>query len=118
MTRRGTDTTANGVADVVQRPGGSSVVPVWCAAWALPRAVRDRYRHEFVAELYGMDRARQLRHLGGVLVTIGALRRAVASTPTDDEETAMHHRPFLCTLNVHHVWRTFSTDPDPRVVAA
>ena len=44
------------------------------ATRVLPGATRDRYRQEFVAELYGLARTRQLRHAAGVLSRSWALR--------------------------------------------
>jgi hypothetical protein len=51
------------------------------ATRVLPDATRDRYRQEFLAELYGLGRARQLRHALGVLSRCWALRDAI-NTPS------------------------------------
>jgi hypothetical protein len=52
------------------------------ATRALPVATRERYRQEFLAELYGLGRARQLRHAFGVLSRCWALRAAL-NTPSE-----------------------------------
>jgi hypothetical protein len=52
------------------------------ATRVLPGAIRDRYRKEFLAELYGLGRARQLRHAAGVLSRSWALRAAI-NTPSE-----------------------------------
>jgi hypothetical protein len=43
----------------------------------LPDATQDRYRQEYLAELYGLSRTRQLRHAFGVLSRSWALRVAI-----------------------------------------
>jgi hypothetical protein len=50
---------------------------VQVATRVLPDASLDRYRQEFLAELYGLGRARQLRHAFGVLSRCWALRAAI-----------------------------------------
>src|SRR5215469_7602835 len=48
----------------------------------VPVASRGRYRQEFLAELHGLRRARQLRHAVGVLSRSRALRAAL-NTPSE-----------------------------------
>jgi hypothetical protein len=43
----------------------------------LPDATQDRYRQEYLAELYGLSRTRQLRHALRVLSRSWALRAAI-----------------------------------------
>jgi len=87
---------------------------VQVATRVLPGATRDRYRQEFLAELYGLSRARQLRHAVGVLSRSWALRAAI-NTPSDaaaaDMEIvfARHRRPLFCLLNRHR-WETFRSE--------
>jgi hypothetical protein len=87
---------------------------VQVATRVLPGATRDRYRQEFLAELYGLGRARQLRHAFGVLSRCWALRAAI-NTPSDAAAADMelvfprHRRPLLCLLNRHR-WETFRTE--------
>lgn len=100
--------------DAVSRPAFWSVLLVRLASEVLPRSVRPRYQREFVAELYGMDRSRQLRHAGGVLFSVWALHRAVTHKASEIEEAEMKRRPLMCTINVHHVWRKFSTEDGVR----
>jgi hypothetical protein len=81
------------------------------AAHLLPDSpARDRYRQEFVAELYGMRRGRQVRHALGVLSRSFALRRAVTGAPTslasEVAVTALARKnPLRCRLNIRHKWQ-------------
>lgn len=59
------------------RPAWWARLAVRLAARPLPAAHRDRYRREFLAELYGMTPAEQLRHASGVVARAWALRLAV-----------------------------------------
>jgi hypothetical protein len=52
---------------------------VQVATRVLPVRTRERYRQEFLAELYGLGRARQLRHAFGVLSRCWALRAAISA---------------------------------------
>lgn len=54
---------------------------VQVATRVLPGSTRDRYRQEFLAELHGLGRARQLRHAVGVLSRCWALRAAISTPP-------------------------------------
>src|SRR5262245_33655717 len=87
---------------------------VQVATRVLPVATRERYRQEFLAELYGLSRARQLRHAFGVLSRSWALRAAI-NTPSDATAADMelvfprHRRPLPCWLNRHR-WETFRTE--------
>ena len=84
------------------------------AVRVLPGATRDRYRHEFLAELYGLGRSRQLRHAFAVLSRSWALRAAI-NTPSDAAAADMelvfprHRRPLFCLLNRHR-WETLRTE--------
>src|SRR5215471_2624227 len=88
---------------------------VQAATRVLPGATRDRYRQEFLAELHGLGRARQLRHAAGVLSRCWALRAAI-NTPSDAAAADMeivfprHRRPLLCRLNLRHRWVTVRTE--------
>jgi hypothetical protein len=55
---------------------------VRAAVRVVPVASRGRYRQEFLAELYGLGRVRQLRHAAGVLSRSWALRTAL-NTPSE-----------------------------------
>jgi hypothetical protein len=87
---------------------------VQAATRVLPGATRDRYRQEFLAELYGLGRARQLRYALGVLSRCWALRAAI-NTPSDATAADMelvfprHRRPLPCRLNRHR-WETLRTE--------
>lgn len=54
---------------------------VGVATRVLPGSTRNRYRQEFVAELHGLGRGRQLRHAIGVLSRSWALRAAISTPP-------------------------------------
>jgi hypothetical protein len=90
------------------------------SARALPRGpIRERYREEFLAELHGMTRRRQTRHSAGILSRAWALRMAVTTQGrlaggTEDVTTRTSTRPLLCRLNLHHAWRTRSTEDGAR----
>jgi hypothetical protein len=83
-----------------------------------PGHVRDRYRREFLAELYGMSRLRQLRHATSLLTRAFALRSAVDRDrqPSTWESamaipTAVPRKPLLCRLHLHHRW-VLRVNPD------
>jgi hypothetical protein len=105
--------------------------PVTAAAWwpagmvrlaarALPKgAVRDRYRAEFLAELYGLRRWQQTRDAIGVLSCALALRTAVTSQQhlsggLDNMTSKTKTRPLLCRLNLHHEWKRRTTEDGAR----
>jgi hypothetical protein len=76
--------------------------------------VRRRYHREFVGELHGLSRSRQLRYALAVLCTAPALRQAVqrgglvpAGVTVAPVKPA---RPMMCRLNLHHHWRRYSTE--------
>jgi hypothetical protein len=83
---------------------------VGMAVRALPNGLaRDRYRHEFLAELYGMSRGRQLRHVTHLLARSFALRAAVdhnrqPSTLELVMPVLSPRKPLFCRLNLHHKW--------------
>ena len=87
---------------------------VQAATRVLPGSTRERYRQEFLAELYGLGRTRQLRHAAGVLSRCWALRAAI-NTPSEAAAADMelvfprHRRPLFCRLNRHR-WETFRTE--------
>ncbi|WP_375425833.1 hypothetical protein [uncultured Friedmanniella sp.] len=71
----------------------------------LPAGQRERYAREFVAELHGMPRSRQLRHSLNVLACSWALRTALSTTnaPSPEETimTTTARRPWPCRLRRH-----------------
>jgi hypothetical protein len=90
------------------RPSRWSMRVTKAATLALPAGpVRDRYRRELVAELYGMTGRQQARQVLGVLVHAPALRSALADHDHGDQEVAMRHAPIRCRLGQHHYrWHT------------
>ncbi len=76
-------------------------------------SVRDRYKREFVAELYGMTRAQQTAHALQIVASSWSLRSAM-SHPQREGNTmlsVLRSKPLLCLLNVHHHWELQSS-PD------
>jgi hypothetical protein len=76
---------------------------------------RDRYRHELLAELYGMSSIQQLRHAGSVLTHCLALRSAIDTehqpAPSEVSMPALPPRTrILCRTGLHHAWQPRRTD--------
>lgn len=74
---------------------------------------RDRYRQEFLAELYLMRRGQQSAYALQVVAASWSLRSAV-TYPRHEERTMMNSlrgKPLLCLLNIRHHWETESS-PD------
>jgi hypothetical protein len=106
-------------SSALQRPAAWPSRVVRLAARMLPGgAVRDRYRAEFLAELWGMNRTRQASHALRVLLCVWALRMAVTNQgPVAAEEADMKtdvRKPLLCRLNLHHSWVRRSTEDGNR----
>jgi hypothetical protein len=86
------------------------------ATRALPKgAVRDRYRAEFLADLYGLTRWQQTRYALGILSCVRALRTAVTSKENlvrglDTMTSKTNNRPLFCRLNLHHEWKRRTTE--------
>jgi hypothetical protein len=80
---------------------------VGTAARALPRrADRERYRREFVAELYGLSPAEQARYAAGLLSQVLALRVALGSSsrPPELPMSTSIRAPFRCRVLGMHRW--------------
>jgi len=80
-----------------------------------PGSTQDRYRQEFLAELHGLGRARQLRHAAGVLSRSWALRAAIncpseAAAADTEIVSPRRQRPLSCRLNLRHRYATLRTD--------
>ena len=79
----------------------------------LPSIHQLRYEGEFIAELYGMAPAAQLRHGTQILARAWVLRSALNSAPATIGEDAVSNVPTVpltCRLNLRHKWRMVSTD--------
>jgi hypothetical protein len=90
------------------RGTGQAGQPTWWASWAvrsaslpLPSGHRYRYRQEFLAELYGMTPAKQLRHASGVLSRSWTLRAALAEPERLTRKEATMAKPWRCRLRIH-----------------
>ena len=73
-------------------------------------AVRERYRAEFISELYGLTAWQQLRHSLGVVAQSGSLRMAV----TDRGMLGWEGTPVMCRVRLHHQWRWQRTEDGGR----
>jgi hypothetical protein len=90
---------------------------VGLAVCLLPsRAARERYRAEFLAELYGLPAGQQLRYTAGIWAQILPLRAAVGSLP-DLAPAVPLGRWIQCHIARWHDWRTFQNDDGERYSA-
>ena len=103
---------------MVHRPPiGAARLMVATACWALPsRAARERYRAEFLAELYGLTASAQLRLTAGVWAEILPLRAALGSLP-ELAPAVSPRRWITCHILRWHDWRTYRTDDGERYSA-
>lgn len=89
------------------RPRAFPQLLLSAAARMLPGgSIRNRYRQEFAAELYGMPAARQRVYAWRVMLSSWSLRAAV-SNPQKARTTVLsllRRKPLLCLLNVKHHW--------------
>jgi len=77
------------------------------AARALRRpADRERYHHEFVAELHGLRPSQQARYVAGLLSQVLALRAALGtpSRPGEIPMSTSFRAPFRCRVLRLHRW--------------
>jgi hypothetical protein len=87
------------------------------------RCDRERYATEFLAELYGLEPAAQLRHTVGIVSQVVALRAALGASRSRGTagEAAMRptagSRCLRCRYLHWHHWQEFSTDDGARYVA-
>jgi hypothetical protein len=74
---------------------------------------RDRYRQEFLSELYGMSRGRQTVHAFQILASSWSLRSATRYPQREGNTmlSILRSKPPLCLLNIRHDWQTQSS-PD------
>lgn len=98
----------------LQRPALLPLFLIALAGRVLPGGSRrDRYRQEFLAELHGMTRGRQIAHALQIVASSWSLRSAT-SYPNREEQTmltALRSKPLLCLLNIRHRWEVQSS-PD------
>jgi hypothetical protein len=88
--------------DLPGRPQRGWVGVVGLATRALPSGpVRDRFRQELVAEMYGMDREAQRQHALSVLAHAWSLRAAVTDPRGATKEQIMK-KALRCRLGKHH----------------
>ena len=101
------------------RPSGVARAAVAVAVRALRTADdRERYRAEFLAELYDLEPGRQLRHSAGVLSRAFALRVALGASPRRAEDAmTLSITPvpsWRCWVLRWHTWVTRSTEDGGR----
>jgi len=107
---------SNSALPAVHRPAATALVLVRLGARLLPRAERQRYRWEFVADLRYLDRSHQLSYATGVLCTAWTLRQQLMKEPTmnDTTTTTTPAIPLLCRLNLHHRYHCEYTEDGRR----
>ena len=87
------------------------------ATLPLPRGVaRDRYRQEFLAELWGLPSREQAREAVSLLVHSPALWSAVRGDSGSLLEDTMTKKPLLCRLGLNHRWEAAQTSDGQRFV--
>ncbi len=92
-------------------PRRSASLAVRLSTHVLPAGqVRDRYQQELLAELYALDRPRQLRFAAGALSCARSLRRAVMEENDMARESALRTVPLHCRLHLWHRYRKASTE--------
>jgi hypothetical protein len=93
-------------------PRRSARLVVRVSTRALPAGpVRDRYRQELAAELYDLDRSRQLQFAAGVASRAWSLRKAVTQeNATADELAQPSGVPLSCRLRLRHRYHKASTE--------
>lgn len=73
---------------------------------------RERYRQEFLAELFGLNRISRICFVLGLVSTSFALRAALRDAPSVDGPISVApSKPVLCRTGLHHRWRTY-LNPD------
>lgn len=91
---------------------------VGLAVRALPAgAHRERYRQEFVADLYGLRSGRQMSYALGAVVAVFPLRVALERNSRAAWEVTVgprRRKPLLCLLNLRHRWVMQSTEDGGR----
>ena len=79
---------------------------------------RERYRAEFLAELYDLEPGRELRHSAGLLSRAFALRAALGASPRCAEDAMTLSitpvPPWRCRVLRWHTWVTRSTEDGGR----
>ena len=104
----------NRVAPTLRKPVWPASLLVSLGVRALPGGLRrDRYRQEFLAELYGMTAGRQIRHALQVVASSWSLRSATSNPNREGTTmlTTLRSKPLLCLLNIHHRYHLESS-PD------
>jgi hypothetical protein len=101
------------------RPSAVARAAVALAVRALRTADdRERYRAEFLAELYDLEPGREFRHSAGLLSRAFALRAALGASPRCAEDAMTLSitpvPPWRCRVLRWHTWVTRSTEDGGR----
>jgi hypothetical protein len=86
-------------------------VLVVLATWMLPAGHRDRYRHEFAAELHDLRRRERLPYAVRVLVRAWTLNAALTAQPATIGVVTMPAKPWKCRLG-RHDWQRKHNEED------
>jgi hypothetical protein len=106
-----------GEAQPVRRPILVARFLVSVATRILPGGSRrERYRQEFLAELYGMPPGRQTAHALQIAASSWSLRAAMSHSRQEGKTmlTTLRSKPLLCLFNIRHHWQTMSTTDGER----
>jgi hypothetical protein len=85
---------------------------VSAASWQLPPVARSRYRLEFFAEMYGMERVAQVRYGVAVLGRSWRLAAALKEPDVVAMGGAAMRRDIRCVCHLHHYVRRYSPEGD------
>ena len=83
------------------------------AVRSLPHGPRQRYRQEFLADVHGMSRPEQFRHVCGLVAQSCALRSELAATDVRLDRlrsSTRLSRLLLCDTGARHRWERQFTD--------
>jgi hypothetical protein len=96
-------------------PQRSAELAVRLSTTVLPRGpIRQRYRHELVAELYYIDKSHQLSYAAGVVSRSWALRRAVTKELVMETTHSTHPVPLHCRMHLYHHYKLTSAEDGHR----
>lgn len=96
-----------------RQPTRASRALLACAVAVLPRAHRDRYSVEVLAELHDLDRPAQWRHAMGVLLHAGQLRVAITGADVSTERGPDMRRSLRCAMHLHRYVKRHNPEASP-----
>jgi len=96
-------------------PQRSAQLAVRLSTSVLPRGpIRQRYRHELLAELYDIEKSRQLSYAAGVVSHSWALRRAVNQENAMETRHPVQTAPLHCRMHLYHHYKLASAEDGHR----